>query len=52
MSGTTKNAASKDMNENKRKSIQPKTVNAVPADKLVGLPPDELKYLRAEMRLR
>jgi len=52
MSSTKKDAATKEMNKDKRKSIQPKTVDAVPViTKLVGFPPDEMKYLRAEMRL-
>jgi len=51
MSSTAKDAATKDMNKDKRKSVQA-AVNAVPVTtKLAGLPLEELKYLRAEMRL-
>jgi len=52
MSSTAKNTLGKNMKENKRKSTQPKTANAIPVTtQLVGLPLEELKYLRAEIRL-
>jgi len=52
MSSTAKNTLVKNMKENKRKSTQPKKANAIPVTtQLVGLPLEELKYLRAEIRL-
>jgi len=52
MSSTTKDTAAKGTNTDKRKSTQHKTAHTAPVTiKLAGLPLDELKYLRDEMRL-
>lgn len=52
MNKTTKDMAVKEMNADKTKYTQHKTTHKAPTTaKLVGLPLEELKYLRAEIRL-
>jgi len=51
MSSTAKDTPVKETAEDKRDSVQRKPVRAVPPVKLTALPMDELKFLRAEMRL-
>ncbi len=52
MSSTTRDKAVKETREDKRGSAQRKLARtAPPSAKITALPPEELKYLRAEMRL-
>jgi len=52
MSSTAKDKAVKETREDKRDSVQRKPVRTPPPSaKFTVLPPEELKYLWAEMRL-
>ncbi len=52
MSSTAKDKSVKETREDKRDSVQRRLVRtAPPSAKLTVLSPEELKYLRAEMRL-